>query len=304
MYFVDCFEPLAGNPRAMTYVNADLGAAERSNELLQGLVSGGAIRLLQARCLDIGSSNGALLLAAHRLGARECVGVEIDSRRLESARRVAQGYPMTFHQMDAATQPLPGAHDVIFCLDVLEHVADWAQLVRHATNALAPGGTMFLSLHNARQFETVLSEPHYGVPGLVLLPPEAAAECWLDVRDIMGSALDYEVTSWPSYVELRDLCRGLDIEVSPWVDCTPAFNRGFWEAPDDAITSVVNKALAELKRLGIPEPHSARLLTAVEAYQREALLSFELAAAADESERVDYYVTYHGHPLSLVLRRS
>ena len=211
MYHVDGSEEHEGNPRIMTYVESDLGAAGRARELIRGLVAGGAVRVAGAQCLDIGCSNGALLIAAQAEGARAGVGIDFDPRRLESARRVGLGRKqLEFLQLDASTEPLPGTFDTIFCNDVLEHVSDWRQLLRHAATALAPGGTMFLSLHNARQPSVVLSEPHYGVPGLVLLPPADAAACWYRVRAVVGGTLDYEVTSWPLYLDIASSARPSD----------------------------------------------------------------------------------------------
>ena len=165
MYFVDSFADLEGNPRAMSYVESDLGSAARSLELIDGLVSGGALQVAGARCLDIGCSNGSLLRALQDRGAGACVGVDVSQQRLISARKVCLGRQVDFLQLDAAVDRLQGTFDLIFCLDVLEHVADGQGLIARAAEALAPGGTMYVSLHNARHPGVVLSEPHYGVPG-------------------------------------------------------------------------------------------------------------------------------------------
>lgn len=171
--------------------------------------------------------------------------------------------------------------------------------LQHAAKALAPGGAMFLSLHNARQFLVVLSEPHYGVPGLVLLPPAEAGACWLHVREGLGSAVDYEVTTWPLYPDLAKVCRSIGFSVRPWIDCSSAYDPAFWQAPPVAITEVSARAAVELERLQIPQPYASRLTAAVAAYQGEAVAAF--ARAATETERVEYFITYHAQPLNLLL---
>ena len=230
----------------------------------------------------------------------------MDPRRLASARRVGRGRPLEFVRLDAATEALPGPFDVVFCTDVLEHVSDWRRLLRHAVSALAPGGALFLSLHNARHPSVVLSEPHYGLAGLVLLPPEEAAACWGRVRAVLGSALDYEVTSWPLYPDIAALCQGLGLAVTPWVDCASAYDPAFWAAPATDVATVAARASVELARLGIPEADGRRLQAAIGGYEAEAAQAFGRAARADAdaAARVDYYITYHAQPLNLLLRRA
>ena len=122
----------------MSYVESDLGSAARSLELIDGLVSGGALQVAGARCLDIGCSNGSLLRALQDRGAGACVGVDVSQQRLISARKVCLGRQVDFLQLDAAVDRLPGTFDLIFCLDVLEHVADGQGLIARAAEALAP----------------------------------------------------------------------------------------------------------------------------------------------------------------------
>src|SRR5664280_1335152 len=52
-----------GNPRALLYLDAELGAPDRAVAYLKALESVG-VTAKGARCLDIGCSNGALLLAS------------------------------------------------------------------------------------------------------------------------------------------------------------------------------------------------------------------------------------------------
>ena len=162
---------------------------------------------------------------------------------------------------------------------------------------------MFLSLHNARQPSVVLSEPHYGVPGLILLPPADAAACWGRVRGVVGSALDYDVTTWPLYLDVAALCADLDLVVSPWVDCAPAFGPAFWEAPHADITTAGVRARAALAQF--PEPDASNLQAAVDRYVARAVSDFAHAARSTtnaEAARLANFITYHSQPLNLLLR--
>ena len=303
MYFVDCFADLEGNPNALTYVDADLGAAARADTLLAML--GGTVPVRGARVLDIGCSNGALLRAAALGGARQCVGLDVDPRRLISARKVCAGLPVEFCEMDAARTPLAGAFDVVFCLDVLEHVDDWAQLLAHALHALAPGGRLFLSLHNARHPATVLAEPHYDIPALVLLDPPAARACWMRIRTAVQSTVDYEVTTWPLYPALRDALVAHGLQVEPYVDCAPAFSADFWAGePPRALATLPAEADAALRARGIPEPDAAQLRAAIEAYTIDARAAFRQAATGPPAQRLEWFVTYQAQPLNLLGRRA
>jgi len=224
--YLDCCQRLVGNRQILSYLDADLGAAERGFTLVDSLVGGG-IPVAGARCLDIGCSNGGLLLAAQRRGASTCLGVDVSEDRLSSARMVCTGERVEFLRLDAALDPIPGSFDLIFCVDTLEHVSDWRRLILHAVRALAPGGRVFLSLHNARHPSSVLSEPHYGVPGLVLLPTREAAALWGRVRGGLGSEVDYDVAAWPGSRDVQSTALSAGYACIPWIDCSPPMTRHF-----------------------------------------------------------------------------
>jgi SAM-dependent methyltransferase len=184
-HFVECLAGIEGNAQIVSYVDADLGALDRGLALVDSIIAAG-YRVSGARCLDIGCSNGALLVAAQMRGAGRCLGVDLSEARLVSARKVCVGKPIDLLRSDVASDAIPGTYDVVFCTDVLEHVPEWSRIIDQIRGALAPGGSAFVFLHNARQPSSVRSEPHYGVPGLVLLPRAQAAEVWCEIHDEVG----------------------------------------------------------------------------------------------------------------------
>jgi 2-polyprenyl-3-methyl-5-hydroxy-6-metoxy-1,4-benzoquinol methylase len=89
--------------------------------------------------LDVGAGVGTLLAEAGRAGL-EAVGVEPSRAFVQRAR--------TMHavHIQQGTLPHPAlagrTFDLVFLVDVIEHVRDPIQLLRAAADALAPGGAM------------------------------------------------------------------------------------------------------------------------------------------------------------------
>jgi SAM-dependent methyltransferase len=118
-YYLESLAPIRGNPRVLTYIDADLGAPARALDLVDSLQAGG-LSLRGARCLDVGCSNGALLLAAKARGAAACVGVDVSADRIRSAQMVCAATDIGFRVLDFTRDPLPpdlGLFDVILCTD-------------------------------------------------------------------------------------------------------------------------------------------------------------------------------------------
>lgn len=101
------------------------------------------------RLMDVGCGQGAAfaLLQAH-FAPREVLGVDVDARLLERAGAAAAtvGTPVTLLHASAAHLPLPDAHvDVVFCHQLIHHVARQADVLRELHRVLTPGGVLLLS---------------------------------------------------------------------------------------------------------------------------------------------------------------
>jgi SAM-dependent methyltransferase len=97
------------------------------------------------RVLDLGCGAGRFLGALAQAGA-EPVGVEIAEAALERARRNAPGAELALLDPDGS---LPLAHhsvDVVWCSEVLEHVADAGHLMHEARRVLRPGGRLLVTV--------------------------------------------------------------------------------------------------------------------------------------------------------------
>jgi 2-polyprenyl-6-hydroxyphenyl methylase/3-demethylubiquinone-9 3-methyltransferase len=107
------------------------------------------------RVLDLGCGAGRFLAALEQAGA-EPVGVEIAAEALERARRNVPGAELALLEPDGS---LPLAHhsvDVVWCSEVLEHVADAGQLLHEARRVLRPGGRLLVTVPFHGRVQAVL----------------------------------------------------------------------------------------------------------------------------------------------------
>ena len=123
--------------------------------------SGHMIRTIQqldlpksARVLDAGCGRGVVLfwLATHYSDRQlRLHGIEIDSANIARNRVVAQKMGLitflTFEQGDLSKIDIPTAtYDLIFSIDVLEHILDDVCVLRAMRGALKPNGMLLLHL--------------------------------------------------------------------------------------------------------------------------------------------------------------
>lgn len=101
------------------------------------------------RLMDAGCGQGAAfsLLQSHFRPA-ELLAVDVDAKLLGRARTAAAACatPVTLLHANAAQLPLPDGHvDVVFCHQLVHHVAQQEAVLRELHRVLAPGGVLLLS---------------------------------------------------------------------------------------------------------------------------------------------------------------
>jgi SAM-dependent methyltransferase len=100
------------------------------------------------RLLDVGCGQGrAFGLLARHFAPREIVGLDIDPAMVAAARLTAKECPVTVtvKQSSVSRLDLPDASvDVVFCHQLIHHVANQAQVLGELHRVLAPGGYLLL----------------------------------------------------------------------------------------------------------------------------------------------------------------
>ena len=120
------------------------------NPLRLGYVQS-AVRLQDARVLDVGCGGGILAEAMSRCGAR-VLGIDLSQAVLDVAHLHALESQIAVEYQAAAAEELaqqqPGAFDLVTCMEMLEHVPEPAATMRALAALAKPGGDVILSTLN------------------------------------------------------------------------------------------------------------------------------------------------------------
>jgi SAM-dependent methyltransferase len=114
-------------------------AWERRRALLLGEARPGE------RVLDLGCGSGRFVAALRDAGA-DPVGVEIAEAALERARAVAPGADLRLLEPGGSLPLEHGSVDLVWCSEVLEHVADGSGLLHEVRRVLRPGGRLLVTV--------------------------------------------------------------------------------------------------------------------------------------------------------------
>ncbi|MEO8026749.1 MAG: methyltransferase domain-containing protein [Bryobacteraceae bacterium] len=104
------------------------------------------------RVLDLGCGTGYGTAALAQM-AREAVGVDVAEEAIEYARTSFPLANVEFIRSSATSVALPDASfDLITAFEIIEHIADWAALIREARRLLRAGGLFLVSTPNVRYY--------------------------------------------------------------------------------------------------------------------------------------------------------
>jgi ubiquinone/menaquinone biosynthesis C-methylase UbiE len=112
---------------------------DRRRTLLLGAVRPGD------RVLDLGCGAGRFVAALRDAGT-EPVGVELAEAALERARRNVPGADLRLVQPDGSLPLDHASVDLVWCSEVLEHVADTAHALLEVRRVLRPGGRLLVTV--------------------------------------------------------------------------------------------------------------------------------------------------------------
>jgi 2-polyprenyl-6-hydroxyphenyl methylase/3-demethylubiquinone-9 3-methyltransferase len=114
-------------------------AWERRRALLLGEARPGE------RVLDLGCGAGRFVAALRDAGA-DPIGVELAEAALERARANAPGADLRLLAGDGSLPLEHASVDLVWCSEVLEHVADTAHLLLEVRRVLRPGGRLLATV--------------------------------------------------------------------------------------------------------------------------------------------------------------
>jgi ubiquinone/menaquinone biosynthesis C-methylase UbiE len=97
------------------------------------------------RVLDLGCGAGRFVAALREAGA-DPVGVEIAEAALERARRNVPGADLRLIEPDGSLPLDHASVDLVWCSEVLEHVADTEHVLLEARRVLRPGGRLLVTV--------------------------------------------------------------------------------------------------------------------------------------------------------------
>jgi 2-polyprenyl-3-methyl-5-hydroxy-6-metoxy-1,4-benzoquinol methylase len=105
------------------------------------------------RVLDVGCGAGGVAPGLRRAGAREIVGIELESAPAAKARQVLD--EVVVAPVESALPHLHGPFDTILCLDVLEHLVDPRSVLARLREIAARDAHLQVSVPNARHYSLV-----------------------------------------------------------------------------------------------------------------------------------------------------
>ena len=155
------------------------------------------------RVLDVGCGGGILADAMARRGA-DVLGIDLAEKSLKVAQLHAletQTPHVAYRcvSAEALSEEMPGAFDVVTCMEMLEHVPDPASVVAACARLVRPGGWVFFSTinRNAKSFLLAIVGAEY-VANMVprgtheyarlLRPHELAGFCRSSGLDVVRSS--------------------------------------------------------------------------------------------------------------------
>ena len=300
------------NPQATLYIESELGAPQRQLNLVNQLNSNGYITK-NKKCLDIGCNNGALVLACWKSGASGVMGIDISEKRLEKAKKFCQGKPIRIQNHNILENNIGETFDVILSTDVMEHVPDPGKLFQQLYTHLNKNKDAFiyLSLFNKYHTNNILSEPHFDIPGMILMPFAEAEELWHQVREDYKSKLDYEVYHWHSYWEYRQMAEQTHLDMIPFqndaiISASIHTINNYKNISEKFVTAFKEKLTAS----PIPPRYRDKINGYVNAYLEEFHKEHEdfLATGprdADQQTKIKYlFLKYHAQPLMMICKHN
>lgn len=181
------------------WLRFSLNAIERGRQMVETLAP--FVNLQGKSVLDVGCGDGGLSIAFAEMGA-DVTGIDILPDRIERARIWAscRKEKIKFVHSDFLSNSWDDeTFDVVVMNDVLEHVDEPMRVLQKMHQLLKPGGLTYIQAPNLHSPFNLLSDPHYGLFGVSVLPRAWAEWYVVKVRKIINS---YDVGRFQVYTRL------------------------------------------------------------------------------------------------------
>lgn len=146
---------------------------ERGRSLLELLRARAPnLKLEGLRVLDIGCGDAGVLIALAEAGA-DAYGIEPFEPSVRRGRVRAEEYGVKIDLRAGVAETLPfedASFDLVLLDNVLEHVQDRERTLDEIVRVLRPGGILYLVTPKPFALHSLVSDPHYAMAGLVLMP--------------------------------------------------------------------------------------------------------------------------------------
>ena len=153
------------------------------------------------KVLDVGCGGGILSESMARYGA-EVMGIDMGEAPLQVANlhKLESGVEVEYRRItaEALAEEMPGAFDIVTCMEMLEHVPDPASVIAACARMVKPGGQVFFSTINRNPKAYLFAI--VGAEYLLRMLPRGT-------HDFAKFIRPSELESWcrPAGLELREL---------------------------------------------------------------------------------------------------
>jgi 2-polyprenyl-3-methyl-5-hydroxy-6-metoxy-1,4-benzoquinol methylase len=154
--------------------------------------------------LDVGCGNGLDAINLARAGAI-VTGVEVSQELIEIAqlRAASENLDVNFLSLDRFHGScLRETYDAVIAIDVLEHVEKPMELFTMCNDMLRAGGILILTTPNRWALGNIISDPHWHLFGVTLLPRALSERYMVRVRRVLR---EYDMTEFVGLRSIRTM---------------------------------------------------------------------------------------------------
>jgi hypothetical protein len=162
----------------------------------------------------------------------------------------------------------------------------------------------WISVANKYHADNIIDEPHYGVPGLILLPPEQAREIWYRIRKPLRSSLEYEVHEWYTFRQYQHLADAVSLALEPfWGEQFIQQFDELFARHQQALNDLYQRTAEKLAHLMIPDKDRNILMDAVKTYIDESAGDHAIPSTSPE-QKMFLATKYYVRTFSMVMRHK